>query len=214
MNKLLRFNPEPFDLEFEAETEFDVANEGESFEQEDEMRGGRARSRSGQFRSTAKTGGVTGVRPGRMGPTATKRSPGRYQATSALQSTWPKGRRRRWDYRVAAPGWPYADEPIRSGYDRAPSDHVAWMQTSLNDALGLRLVVDGVMNAPTRSAIRLFQERRGHRKRRPRPRNHPRARPPAKMLASSSGNSTPIMSPRARGAPGPMRLAWLRHPPT
>jgi hypothetical protein len=161
MNKLLRFNPEPFDLEFEAETEFDVANEGESFEQEDEMRGGRARSRSGQFRSTAKTGGVTGVRPGRMGPTATKRSPGRYQATSALQSTWPKGRRRRWDYRVAAPGWPYADEPIRSGYDRAPSDHVAWMQTSLNDALGLRLVVDGVMNAPTRSAIRLFQERRG-----------------------------------------------------
>jgi hypothetical protein len=155
MNKLLRFNPEPFDFEFKTETEFDLANEGESFEQEEEMRGGRARSRSGQFRSTAKTSRVTGFRPGQTGPTPTKRSPDRYQPS------WPKGRRWRGGYPVGVLGWPYSDEPTRRGYDPAPSDHVAWVQTSLNDALGLRLTVDGVMNAPTRSAIRLFQERRG-----------------------------------------------------
>jgi peptidoglycan hydrolase-like protein with peptidoglycan-binding domain len=43
----------------------------------------------------------------------------------------------------------------------SPSEHVTWVQTTLNCTLGLRLPVDGVMNAPTRSAIRLFQERLG-----------------------------------------------------
>ncbi len=41
------------------------------------------------------------------------------------------------------------------------SEHVRWVQECLNRALGLQLPVDGVMNRETRSAVRLFQERRG-----------------------------------------------------
>ena len=161
MNKLLQFNPEPFDLEFETETEFGLANEGKSFEQEEETRGAGARSRSGQFRSTANSSRVTGFRPARTWRMTKKGSPERNQPSSGFQSTWPKGRRRRWHYPVGVPGWPRAEEPIGRGYSPLPSDHVAWVQANLNDALGLRLPIDGVMNAPTRSAIRLFQERRG-----------------------------------------------------
>ena len=35
------------------------------------------------------------------------------------------------------------------------------MQSALNDVLGLRLPVDGIMDAATRSAVRSFQQREG-----------------------------------------------------
>jgi peptidoglycan hydrolase-like protein with peptidoglycan-binding domain len=38
---------------------------------------------------------------------------------------------------------------------------VRWVQNALNDVLGLRLAVDGIMNAATRSAVRSFQQREG-----------------------------------------------------
>ncbi len=41
------------------------------------------------------------------------------------------------------------------------SEHVRWVQETLNRALGLRLIVDGIMNRETRSAVRMFQERKG-----------------------------------------------------
>ncbi|MGR0481515.1 MAG: peptidoglycan-binding protein [Candidatus Electronema sp. V4] len=41
------------------------------------------------------------------------------------------------------------------------SEHVRWVQETLNRALGLRLIVDGIMNLETRSAVRMFQERKG-----------------------------------------------------
>ncbi len=41
------------------------------------------------------------------------------------------------------------------------TDRVQWIQTSLNRVLGLRLPVDGVIDAHTRSAIRSFQTRAG-----------------------------------------------------
>ncbi len=41
------------------------------------------------------------------------------------------------------------------------SEHVRWVQETLNRALGLRLMVDGIMNRETRSAVRMFQERKG-----------------------------------------------------
>ena len=36
-----------------------------------------------------------------------------------------------------------------------------WVQSALNDVLGLRLPVDGIMDAATRSAVRSFQQREG-----------------------------------------------------
>lgn len=40
-------------------------------------------------------------------------------------------------------------------------EHVKWVQRSLNQILGLRLTVDGVNGPKTRSAVRMFQSRRG-----------------------------------------------------
>ncbi|RKT44863.1 peptidoglycan-binding protein [Thiocapsa rosea] len=64
------------------------------------------------------------------------------------------------------------DEPLAHGAtsgdaaasaspEATPSEHVRWVQDCLNRALGLVLPVDGVLAAPTRSAVRTFQERQG-----------------------------------------------------
>jgi len=45
--------------------------------------------------------------------------------------------------------------------NRASSEYVTWLQRTLNQALGLRLAIDGVMGTQTRSAIRSFQEKSG-----------------------------------------------------
>jgi len=70
------------------------------------------------------------------------------------------------------PEWPpvpiTADEPNVAAW-REPeppglaSEHVRWVQSCLNQSMGLRLATDGIMNPETRSAIRGFQERRGMR---------------------------------------------------
>ena len=61
---------------------------------------------------------------------------------------------------VGAPigGAPFEPEP--SGLT---SEYARWVQSCLNQVMGLRLAVNGIMNAQTRSAIRGFQERRGLR---------------------------------------------------
>jgi peptidoglycan hydrolase-like protein with peptidoglycan-binding domain len=41
------------------------------------------------------------------------------------------------------------------------SEYVRWVQSSLNQIMGLRLPVDGIMGPETRSAIRSFQARHG-----------------------------------------------------
>lgn len=43
--------------------------------------------------------------------------------------------------------------------NRTNRDYIRWVQASLNKVLGIRLAVDGVMGAQTRSAIRSFQKR-------------------------------------------------------
>jgi hypothetical protein len=157
MNKLMTFNPEPFDSEFE----FDEMTSGlgarsEIGEQEDETEIRRGRMLSGR---------------GRVAPSFRLQAPRQGGTRSAKTATrqpkpaaWPKGRsRRRWGYYPpGASGWPYAVDPGEWPSPDAPrSDFVAWVQTALNGFLGLRLPVNGVMNAPTRSAVRSFQERRG-----------------------------------------------------
>ena len=169
MNTLMRFNPEPFDSEFEADALLGIRTESEAFEQEEEVRGIGARTRFGRSRSTPKGSLPKASRAART--QFNKKVGGLARDQS---SSWPKGQRRRWDYPVAVPVGmalcrgssrstaatpvPEASPPETGAL---PSEYVSWVQTTLNNALGLRLPVDGVMNAPTRSAIRLFQERRG-----------------------------------------------------
>ena len=44
---------------------------------------------------------------------------------------------------------------------RKSADYVRWVQRSLNQILGLRLAVDGIIGRQTRSAVRSFQQQRG-----------------------------------------------------
>lgn len=176
MNRLMRFNPEPFDSEFEAESPFNVSAEGETFELEDEMEsrgfgGGRSsRSRASHGSSRGKASNPFGARQfggTRFGGT---QSGGKNRSKQQRQpAPWPKGRQYRGHaYPVE---WPYAVEPYAritpafaeppADPGASPSEYVTWAQNCLNGFLGLRLPVDGVMNVQTRGAIRMFQERRG-----------------------------------------------------
>lgn len=53
------------------------------------------------------------------------------------------------------------DQEWEEEVNRGSVDYARWIQQSLNKVLGLRLAVDGVIGAQTRSAIRSFQQRRG-----------------------------------------------------
>ena len=55
----------------------------------------------------------------------------------------------------AEPREPAGAEPVEQG-----SEYVRWVQSSLNQILGLRLPITGVMNAAVRSALRTFQGQR------------------------------------------------------
>lgn len=48
-----------------------------------------------------------------------------------------------------------------AGAARTSRSYVAWLQSSLNRALGTGLAVDGILGPATRSAIRTFQQREG-----------------------------------------------------
>ncbi|MGH8035051.1 MAG: peptidoglycan-binding domain-containing protein, partial [Lysobacterales bacterium] len=64
----------------------------------------------------------------------------------------------------AAPA-PAGEPPTLSAEPSEPSaegsEHVRWVQDSLNRILGLRLPLDGIMGPEVRSAVRSFQERQG-----------------------------------------------------
>jgi outer membrane protein OmpA-like peptidoglycan-associated protein len=48
-----------------------------------------------------------------------------------------------------------------AGVSRSSPQYIAWVQQSLNEVLGARLVVDGISGTATRSAVRSFQQRHG-----------------------------------------------------
>ena len=48
------------------------------------------------------------------------------------------------------------DMPVEQG-----SEHTRWVQSTLNNLLGLRLPIDGIMSPAVRSAVRAFQRREG-----------------------------------------------------
>jgi Mannosyl-glycoprotein endo-beta-N-acetylglucosaminidase/Uncharacterized protein conserved in bacteria (DUF2272)/Putative peptidoglycan binding domain len=203
MNKLMRFNPEPFDTEFEAETSFGVAAEGETFELEQEMRG-----RGGRSRLSGSRAPQSAHRPAKARSNAQANKPayGQYSGRSnpsSSQMPWPKGRHSgrwgypdRWGYPVGVAAWPESDAPAANA-SALPSEHVSWVQTALNGALGLRLPVTGVMNAQTRSAVRMFQERRGL------PINGSVGPETESALRGTDAATAPPPAPAAEPPPGP-----------
>ena len=50
----------------------------------------------------------------------------------------------------------YPDEPPPAG-----SEYMRWVQSALNDVLGLQLPLNGIGDSATRNAIRSFQQREG-----------------------------------------------------
>ena len=54
-----------------------------------------------------------------------------------------------------------SDEAPENEINRHSPDYVRWVQRSLNQILGLRLAVDGIIGRQTRSAVRSFQQERG-----------------------------------------------------
>lgn len=187
MDRLLRFNPEPFGPELEMEYfEHEFENEAD-MEEEFRGRGGRRGSmrpgpaysppsryrmtsriplrksgprpqfRTGQGRFGGQTGSSFRTPGGGSGPSrrggAQQRHPWATQHSQRHFGRGYHGWRNPWRDGIIAPTVPYEGG--------MPSDFVSWIQSSLNDQLGLRLPVDGVMSAATRGAVRSFQERQG-----------------------------------------------------
>lgn len=188
MNKLLQFNPEPFESEFEGLSyEFNAELENSESESELGMAGRRGRVRSARAKSYRPQ--VSGLKANAskvfrskntLNPDFFKQTkvPGlvakpqiRYPIIPFIPSVWPV---------FPFPGRiPEKNEPVeprtsdRSGREpgsgtppeqtptEQPSEYVRWVQSSLNQVMGLRLTIDGILNAETRSAVRSFQERRG-----------------------------------------------------
>ncbi|MBB3660008.1 hypothetical protein FHX15_005277 [Rhizobium sp. BK650] len=184
MDRLLRFNPEPFGPElelenfehqFESETEME-----EEFRPRGGMRGsarpGRSQTRPSPYRPPARISGSPHqfrTAQGRFaGQTASSlRSPGgglgRLRKGGGQQGhPWTTTKPGQRHFGLVYHGWrnPWRDVIFAptGAYDGGmPSEFVSWIQSSLNDRLGLRLPVDGIMSAATRSAVRSFQERQG-----------------------------------------------------
>ena len=126
-----------------------VAPEQGGFESEEEI-GRRARSRPRGF--------APRVMPKRPGPPPAFR-PGTRKKPPVYPPRFPRFPPR-WPWRPVG-GYgvvpePYPAEPLPAG-----SEHMRWVQSALNDVLGLRLPVNGVADSATRSAIRSFQQREG-----------------------------------------------------
>ena len=58
-------------------------------------------------------------------------------------------------------GTELADQEWEEEINRNSAEYIRWVQQSLNQILGLRLAVDGIIGRQTRSAIRSFQQRAG-----------------------------------------------------
>ena len=193
MHKLLRFNPEPFEDPAAPQGEHDREVEFAEYETEEEIgrRGPRGRafsSRRGGISPSLRQKAVPvsapagsmlpGIGTGRFKPPVTVPP---HLGRPIIRLPWlpftppawpvfptpeppqdvPPGR----DVRRAEPpgGAPTDGQPPPPEPSEAPSEYVRWVQSCLNQVMGLQLTIDGIMNTQTRSAIRSFQERRGLR---------------------------------------------------
>lgn len=188
MKRLLQFNPEPFESEFEGSSyEYNEELDNSEWEAELEIAGRRGRARSARAKSfRPQRSGIKSKAPKMFRPrtilnpyfSKQKKVPGlvvkpkiRFPIIPFIPPVWPV---------FPFPGRiPEKNEPAEPGTSdrngREPgsgtppeqtpmeqsSEYVRWVQSSLNQIMKLRLTIDGILNAETRSAIRGFQERRG-----------------------------------------------------
>uniref|UniRef100_UPI00405601CC peptidoglycan-binding domain-containing protein n=1 Tax=Candidatus Electronema sp. TaxID=2698783 RepID=UPI00405601CC len=167
MKNLLAYTPETFDnLELEN---FEYAPLVNEMDNEEGFLGGKKNRRSA-------AGRTKGMSPRRI--TSAIRKPGRIFSaprqpmrpllppprigTAASVNVFPPADDRRPSGQSSSSG----NAGSEGSFGNAPaqdvsSEHVRWVQETLNRALGLRLIVDGIMNRETRSAVRMFQERKG-----------------------------------------------------
>lgn len=141
MNKPFAFEAEPFGVYPEFQDEFDPESEEEF-----------GRSRRIPMRQT-----VIRARPPLPVPSSLRR-PARPRPV--VQPRPIIGRPRP---RIIMPWSPLSvvHEPPTNAQEPPGSEHVRWVQHSLNTSMGLRLPVDGVMHIETRRAIGSFQEQQG-----------------------------------------------------
>lgn len=145
MNAELNFEAAPFEFQ-----ELSSQESGFEFEEEAGRRGG---ARTQSPRSAA-----------RLHVAQAKRS--------ATASTYGKPRSQRFQPRQvprhprgspwrATGAFPIEPEPYPAEPTLAPSEHMRWVQSALNDVLGLQLPQTGIADLATRSAIRSFQQQQG-----------------------------------------------------
>jgi peptidoglycan hydrolase-like protein with peptidoglycan-binding domain len=156
MDKLMRFNPEPFGPELEFEGFLHDGGSNSEFE-------GEYRGRRGYTRTPVSRFARYGMSPRTSFRQPTK--PAAPRSAAALrygQKPLPKPHRhRRRRYSPGYAQWPWDPAWSIDVSGAGPSRFVEWIQSSLNTALRLRLPIDGIMSASVRAAIRLFQERNG-----------------------------------------------------
>jgi len=126
---------------------------------EEEVRRRRAASRVSAFRPRPRPPAAQRPRPGGVRLTLVPQFP---RPRPAIVNPWPE----REPPDSSAP--PASSVPEGGGSapaepttpaEPAGSEYVRWVQSSLNQILGLRLPIDGRMSAETRSAVREFQQR-------------------------------------------------------
>lgn len=166
MKNLLAYTPEPFDnLELENFEYEPVSSEGE-MEDEGPRRGKRvpqlARRIAGRGRMPLLSKRVRQIKPSfRPRIPVIPFAPPRIGSAASV-NVFPSADDRRPSGQSSSSGnaggeGSFANAPAQD----VSSEHIRWVQETLNRALGLRLMVDGIMNKETRSAVRMFQERKG-----------------------------------------------------
>ncbi|WP_256211859.1 peptidoglycan-binding domain-containing protein [Nitrosomonas communis] len=101
------------------------------------------------------------MRPAGLRPAAYRRPGSSSQPKSRGNYPFhkPFGKYRRWPGGVITA--PHVCTCPAPNCPRHGSEYVRWVQSSLNQIMNLRLAVTGIMDVPTRSALRSFQEKQG-----------------------------------------------------
>jgi peptidoglycan hydrolase-like protein with peptidoglycan-binding domain len=144
MSGELNFEAVPFDA-YEP-----LASEQSGFELVEEV-GRRGRSQSRRQSSVPRASRAMSKQPAMQGRLKTPPIPP--SRVPPYQRRWP-GAAIDGPYGVVPE--PYPVEPLPAG-----TEYMRWVQSALNDVLGLQLPVHGIVDAATRSAIRSFQRREG-----------------------------------------------------
>ena len=165
MKNLLAYTPEPFDnLELEN-FEYEPVSSEDEMEDEGPRRGKRvpqsARRIAGRGRMPLLSKRVPQIKPSfRPRIPVIPFAPPRIVSAASVNVFPPAGDRRP-SGQSSSSGNAGGQGSFANAPAQDPSEHVRWVQETLNRALGLRLIVDGIMNRETRSAVRMFQERKG-----------------------------------------------------